>query len=247
MVSRRELKHAARQKLRGHWGQAISLNIIQIVLAITASIGIAFLGGIIFGALTYFIFHPDETSYHFNNCGILSNNNITAGFNNNILNFIVSILVQLVGIGALFTMLDWFRTDNAKLSATRGMFTIYTKKYFLAMLCLYLIMYIFLSLWSIIFLIPAFIKHYSYSQTYFIYKDELVAHPDDNPSYLNYITQSRELMDGHKTQLFLLDSSFIVWVILGIITCGIAFIWIIPYYKACQINFYRSLRGETLV
>ena len=54
-------------------------------------------------------------------------------------------------------------------------------------------------------------------------------------------------MDGHKTQLFLLDSSFIVWVILGIITCGIAFIWIIPYYKACQINFYRSLRGETLV
>ena len=246
MVSRRELKQAARHKLRGHWGQAISLNIIQIILAIIASIGFAFIGGVIFGALIYLFFHTDLTSYHYNNLGFLSHNNIVAGFNNNILNFIITMLVEFVAVGALFTMLDWFRTDNANFSATRGMFSIYTKKYFLATLCLYLIMYIFLSLWSILLLFPAIIKHYSYAQTYFIYKDELNAHPDDRPSYLNCITQSRELMDGHKTQLFLLDLSFIGWGILGIITCGIACIWIIPYYKACQVNFYRSLRGEAL-
>ena len=63
MVSRRELKQAARHKLRGHWGQAISLNIIQIILAIIASIGFAFIGGVIFGALIYLFFHPDLTSY----------------------------------------------------------------------------------------------------------------------------------------------------------------------------------------
>lgn len=64
------------------------------------------------------------------------------------------------------------------------------------------------------------------------------------PTATEAITKSRELMDGHKTDLFVLDLSFLGWAILGIVTAGIGFIWITPYYRQTKANFYRKLAGD---
>ena len=55
------------------------------------------------------------------------------------------------------------------------------------------------------------------------------------------IKESMQLTAGHKMELFVLDLSFIGWCLLGTITCGIAYIWVVPYMMATYINAYRWL------
>lgn len=99
---------------------------------------------------------------------------------------------------------------------------------------------IFTALWTILFIIPGFIKGYSYAMTPYILKDKFAAGQTDIGA-TEAITESRHLMDGHKMDLFVLDLSFIGWGLLGIITFGIGFIWIVPSYRQTKANFYRSL------
>ncbi|EOD01714.1 Integral membrane protein [Caldisalinibacter kiritimatiensis] len=68
----------------------------------------------------------------------------------------------------------------------------------------------------------------------------------DNPEIgpLEAISQSIEMMDGHKMRLFVLVLSFIGWFLLGIITFGIGLIWVIPYYRTTIANFYQDLIGN---
>lgn len=99
---------------------------------------------------------------------------------------------------------------------------------------------LFITLWLFALVIPAFIKGYSYAMTPYVLKDKFSAGQTDIGA-TEAITESRKLMDGHKMDLFILDLSFIGWGLLGIITCGIGFIWIVPYYRQTKANFYRSL------
>ena len=67
----------------------------------------------------------------------------------------------------------------------------------------------------------------------------------DNPEIgvAEALRTSREMMKGHKGELFVLYLSFIGWFLLGIITCGIAFFWIQPYMYAAEAAFYEDIRG----
>ena len=52
------------------------------------------------------------------------------------------------------------------------------------------------------------------------------------------------MMDGEKMNLFVLWLSFLGWFILGIVTLGIGFIWITPYYNAAKTAFYEDLKAR---
>ena len=98
---------------------------------------------------------------------------------------------------------------------------------------------LFLSLWSMLFIIPGIIKSYSYRLVPYIIAD--------NPelSSTEVITRSRELMNGHKFKAFLLDFSFIGWIILAICTCGIASLfWVSPYISSTNAALYLKLKQE---
>ena len=97
---------------------------------------------------------------------------------------------------------------------------------------------LYIILWTLLFIIPGIVKGYAYSMTPFIMAD----HPQMTPS--EAITASRELMDGHKFELFVLDLSFIGWNLLGIFTLGIGLIWVIPYHNAAYAAFYRNLSHD---
>lgn len=58
------------------------------------------------------------------------------------------------------------------------------------------------------------------------------------------ITESRKLMDSHKSDLFIFDLSFLGWTLLCILTAGIGFLWSTPYYRAAKANYYRKLAGD---
>lgn len=59
---------------------------------------------------------------------------------------------------------------------------------------------------------------------------------------LECINESKTITNGHKMELFILNLSFIGWILLAIITFGIACIWIVPYMNATFANTYRSLK-----
>lgn len=96
---------------------------------------------------------------------------------------------------------------------------------------------VFTTLWSLLFVIPGIVKSYSYSMTYFILKD----HPEMSAS--DAIAESRKMMNGNKWRLFCLDFSFIGWVLLSCLTCGILMLLVAPYMYAARAAFYESLKG----
>ena len=57
---------------------------------------------------------------------------------------------------------------------------------------------------------------------------------------------SRELMRGHKWDLFVLQFTFIGWMILSILTAGIGFIWLMPYMATAQAHFYQDLKDTQI-
>lgn len=97
---------------------------------------------------------------------------------------------------------------------------------------------LFIILWSLLFIIPGIVAAYSYQMTFYILAD--------NPemSGLEALKASKKLMKGHKFDLFVLELSFLGWILLSILTCGILFIWVIPYMNLATTNFYESIKDE---
>ena len=60
------------------------------------------------------------------------------------------------------------------------------------------------------------------------------------------LRMSRELMKGHKWDLFVLQLTFLGWLILAILTCGIGLLWLTPYMYAAQGHFYQDLKDELI-
>ena len=101
-----------------------------------------------------------------------------------------------------------------------------------------LLMGIFISLWSLLFIIPGIIKAFSYAMTPYIL--------EENPelSANEAIDRSRAMMRGHKFDLFWLYLSFIGWAILCLLTAGIGFLWLIPYISTTQAAFYEEVKAD---
>ncbi len=94
---------------------------------------------------------------------------------------------------------------------------------------------IFTALWTLLFIIPGIIASYRYAMAPFIQAD----HPEYTP--MESINASKELMYGHKFELFCLQLSFIGWVILCVFSLGIGYLFLAPYTAASNAAFYRQL------
>ena len=94
---------------------------------------------------------------------------------------------------------------------------------------------LFTFLWSLLFIIPGIIKGISYSMSMYILAE------NKGKSAMECINESKAMTEGHKMELFVLALSFIGWILLGLVTCGIAYIWVNPYMNATFVNAYREL------
>lgn len=96
---------------------------------------------------------------------------------------------------------------------------------------------LFIVLWCILLIIPGIVKAYSYALVPYILADN----PELSP--MDAIKRSKEMMNGYKMQAFLLDLSFIGWILLGCITAGIALIfWTCPYMYSSDAAFYLKVK-----
>ena len=95
---------------------------------------------------------------------------------------------------------------------------------------------IFTALWSLLFVIPGIVKAYSYSMAYYIKLD----HPDYG--WKACIDESRRMMQGHKWERFVLDLSFLGWIIVGSLCLGVGSLWVTPYMEATRAQYYEYVR-----
>lgn len=98
---------------------------------------------------------------------------------------------------------------------------------------------IFIFLWSLLFIIPGIIKAFSYSMAYYIMID------DPKIEGSEAITKSMELMKGHKMELFNIYLSFILKILLGLVTFCIYFLWLMPTLELAKYEFYLDLVGKS--
>lgn len=100
---------------------------------------------------------------------------------------------------------------------------------------IYLLLYFYLILWALLLIVPGIIKSISYTMTYFILND----HPEYTMNQA--ITKSRHMMNGHKIEYMILYLSFIGWFMLSVVTLGIGFLWLIPYFHTTKAAFYEEI------
>lgn len=104
--------------------------------------------------------------------------------------------------------------------------------------CTSLLVYLYTTLWTLLFIIPGIVKGCSYAMTDFILRDRKDL--TNNAA----IDLSSAMMYHHRMDYFLLQLSFIGWAILCIPTLGIGFFWLVPYMAAARANFYEEVKRD---
>jgi uncharacterized membrane protein len=100
----------------------------------------------------------------------------------------------------------------------------------------YLLMTLFIILWTLLFIIPGIVAYLSYAQTFFILAE--------NPQLegRDALRRSKTLMKGNRLKLFFLFWRFFGWFLLGVLSLGIGFLWIMPYLATTLGRFYDDLQ-----
>ena len=96
--------------------------------------------------------------------------------------------------------------------------------------------YIFVFLWSLLFIIPGIIAGYRYRFALY----NLCENPE--MGVMEALNMSKAQTWGHKWELFVLDLSFIGWNLLCGLTLGILSIWITPYIQQTDIGYFEAIK-----
>ncbi len=99
---------------------------------------------------------------------------------------------------------------------------------------------LYVFLWSLLLVIPGIIKGYEYRMIPYI----LAENPGIDSS--DAFAMSKQMMDGNKWNAFVLDLSFLGWIILSMFTCGIlAIFYVNPYVYMTNAELYVALKEIT--
>lgn len=104
----------------------------------------------------------------------------------------------------------------------------------------YLLAAIFIILWSLLLIVPGIIAALAYSQIYYILADNKTIGP------LEAIRKSKEMMRGNKWKFFCLGLRFLGWALLCLLTFGIGFLWLSPYFAVATAKFYDDIRENDI-
>lgn len=98
--------------------------------------------------------------------------------------------------------------------------------------------YIFFIILLYACMIPGLMKYYDYYLVGYILADN----PDI--SWRDALKKSKNLMRSNRFATFILNLSFIGWLLLGTCLCGVGAIFVFPYIEATNAQLYLELTGE---
>ncbi|WP_261806203.1 DUF975 family protein [Lapidilactobacillus luobeiensis] len=238
--TRGQIKQRAKERMKGHFGEAFALNSLPIIAGIIAY------GLLLASIITLIIF-----ANKFPN--IFSTDNLTIGdLNTSYQNSQNSVDFRIGGqaFGGLFgailnagisvTSLRWLRQDQDQplthpfIKQFEGF-----SQFFLPFLALCLMTSLITGLAALALAIPGIIVGLAYAPIYLLYAD-------DGAKYgvINMLGHSWRFMKGHKVDWFVFQLSFIPWYFGVILTGGLLNIYFLPYHNLAVAAFYESLRQE---
>lgn len=247
MRTRESLKAEAKDLLRDNWWSGISLNTIPYLIV-----------NILVAAVSWLAFSPFllplvglgllQDTYT-DTTGVSDIGLILGGIVLGVIIFVLSILISfatnIVTIGIAASNLDWVKTGDASDAGLAKAFRYFSTKDFWKVFVLSLKQVLYIWLWSLIPVVGpiiSFVKALAYSQTAYIYRQK-----GDVLTSGEIITESRKLMDGNKLDYFVLQLSFIGWLILSTLSFGIGLIWLVPYYNMTLAVYHKDLRESATV
>ena len=83
------------------------------------------------------------------------------------------------------------------------------------------------------------VAKYKYSMCFMILAD------DPTLTSREALRRSASVMKGNKWRLFCLRLSFIGWMLLTVLTCGVGAVFLTPYVQAAEAVFYRDITGTS--
>lgn len=149
------------------------------------------------------------------------------------LDSLLGILMMPLGIGTTAFFISLIENENFE---AKDLFKYYHD--FVKVIGVTILMSLIVMLGYICFIIPGIILTLSYSLVPII----LIKKPE--LGIVETLKYSREKMQGHKLDTFVLGLSFIGWAILGTLTFGILYIWLYPYMQLTFTKFYLNILGE---
>lgn len=149
------------------------------------------------------------------------------------LDSLLGILMMPLGIGTTAFFISLIENENFE---AKDIFKYYHD--FVKIIGVTVLMGLIVMLGYICFIIPGIILTLSYSLVPII----LIKKPE--LGIVETLKYSREKMQGHKLDTFVLGLSFIGWAILGTLTFGILYIWLYPYMQLTFTKFYLNILGE---
>jgi uncharacterized membrane protein len=111
---------------------------------------------------------------------------------------------------------------------------------FVNALAAYILMLVFIILWTLLLVIPGIIASISYSQTFFLLADNPKLRP------MEAIDQSKAMMDGYKLKYFTLLLRIFVLALVCILTLGIGFFFLFPYAQVLMAAFYEDIKTGSI-
>ncbi|MGX6961853.1 DUF975 family protein [Vagococcus xieshaowenii] len=224
-----ELKRIAKSSLEGKWVSAIALNLVPVLLNVILMI-IPFMLAVIGWLFLSKNFNISTDSFDFNT-------KIANG--SDFWDRSSSLISSLFFMGISWTHLSLVRDRSTKIMPLEDNLKgfksgVIGNNFFINIMVILLT-----ALWSLLFVIPGIVKSYSYSQVNYLFHDRL--ENEESVQVMELITDSRQLMDGHKGRLFALDLSFVGWHLLAMLTLGIGYLWLTPYINATKAAFYQDL------
>lgn len=149
----------------------------------------------------------------------------------NMLAIPISIVMSLFEIGSMLYFYDVIKNKKEIKSGFTNQLKDIMDSINLKSFVVYLLATLYTILWALIPLagiIIAIIKGYAYVLAIYIAKDY------EQLGYNTIITNSKNLMCGKKRDRFMLSLSFIPWLLLSIVTMGLANVYVLPYMLAAM-------------
>ena len=218
----RDYRAIARVNLAGNWGNAILISFVA-----------ALLGGLVTGTSFGLNINLDEGTLYQLPKFLLRYLMIMASISSilGVVQFILGGVVRLGYVDCLLKQHD--RREQPELNDLFSQFHRFGDGF-----CLALLQGLYTFLWSLLFVIPGIIATFRYAMAPFI----LAENPGMTAS--EAIAASKQMMEGHKMDLFLLELSFLGWSILSALTLGIGSLWLNPYMNAAHAAFYRNISRQ---
>ena len=154
---------------------------------------------------------------------------------NNSLSILTLIIEGPMLLGLTIFFLKLSRDEDARFENLFDGFKMFGKA-----LGTYLLMILYIFLWTLLLIIPGIIAAMSYSMSFFILADN----PDIKIQ--EALNLSKEMMYGYKMKYFLMQLGFFGLALLCILTLGIGFLWLLPFMQVTKSKFYDDIKDSRI-